>query len=284
MIKMSVKDTLINKIKAIPNFDIYHNEIKEIEFKCNCKIDYNNCKFYHKKNCKGILLKGKMNKKEIIVCSLCRSLNFYENYIWMCPICENRTGFNIKNKINLIEKGKNLNNIIEKKHNRDKSVIYNSEQKNYECCEGENIEVAEKKVCKKINVEYGDRKKNNYIIHKIPKPKRRNVSLIDIFLTENKENNMNQANIKMYQNNIVNNNNKQIIINNTLAFKENIKLNICDILCYAKNSKKRKDIELFRLGNSFYKKNMDIVHVFTLLTITEKVLIKDNEKIMIYCT
>ena len=208
MIKMSVKDTLINKIKAIPNFDIYHNEIKEIEFKCNCKIDYNNCKFYHKKNCKGILLKGKMNKKEIIVCSLCRSLNFYENYIWMCPICENRTGFNIKNKINLIEKGKNLNNIIEKKHNRDKSVIYNSEQKNYECCEGENIEVAEKKVCKKINVEYGDRKKNNYIIHKIPKPKRRNVSLIDIFLTENKENNMNQANIKMYQNNIVNNNNK----------------------------------------------------------------------------
>jgi hypothetical protein len=86
------------------------------------------------------------------------------------------------------------------------------------------------------------------------------------------------------KNSIVNNNNKQIIINNTLAFKENIKLNICDILCFAKNSKKRKYIELFRLGNSFYKKNMDIVHVFNLLTITEKVLIKDNEKIMIYCT
>ena len=86
------------------------------------------------------------------------------------------------------------------------------------------------------------------------------------------------------KNSIINNNDKQIKINNTLAFKENIKLNICDVLCSAKNSKKRKDIELFRLGNSFYKKNMDIVHFFNLLTITEKVLIKDNEKIMIYCT
>ena len=86
------------------------------------------------------------------------------------------------------------------------------------------------------------------------------------------------------KNSINNNNNKRLENSNTLAFKENIKLNICDIFCSAKNSKKRKDIELFRLGNSFYRKNMDIVHVFTLLTITEKVLIKDNEKIMIYCT
>ena len=71
---------------------------------------------------------------------------------------------------------------------------------------------------------------------------------------------------------------------NTTIFKEDIKLNLFDILCYTKNSKKKKDIELFKLGNSFYRKRMDIVHVFTLLIITEKVLIKNNEKIMIYCS
>jgi hypothetical protein len=63
----------------------------------------------------------------------------------------------------------------------------------------------------------------------------------------------------------------------TILFKEHIKLNLFEILCYTKKSKKLKDIELFKLGNSFYKKRMDIVHVFTLLIITEKVLIKNNE-------
>ena len=63
----------------------------------------------------------------------------------------------------------------------------------------------------------------------------------------------------------------------TILFKEHIKLNLFEILCYTKKSKKLKDIELFKLVNSFYKKRMDIVHVFTLLIITEKVLIKNNE-------
>ena len=130
MIKMAVKDTLINKIKAIPNFDNNYNEIKEIEFKCNCKIDYNNCKFYHKKNCKGILLKGRMNKKDIIVCSLCRSLNFYDNYIWMCPICEQRTGINISDKNNKNRISRNNDNISKSKSKDGKnSMIYNSAEK-----------------------------------------------------------------------------------------------------------------------------------------------------------
>ena len=106
MIKMSVKDSLINQIKAIPNND-------DIEFKCYCKIDFQKCKFYHKKNCKGILLKGKMNKKEIIVCSFCHSLNYFDNYVWMCPICENRTGINNKSKFKLLKE--NNDNIMKMK-------------------------------------------------------------------------------------------------------------------------------------------------------------------------
>ena len=62
-------------------------------------------------------------------------------------------------------------------------------------------------------------------------------------------------------------------------FKEKLKLNLFEIICNTKNSKKNKDVEVFKLGNSFYRKRMDIVHVFTLLIITEKVLIKNKEKI-----
>ena len=42
--------------------------------------------------------------------------------------------------------------------------------------------------------------------------------------------------------------------------------------------KKKLDIELFKLGDSFYRKRMDIVHVFTLLLITEKVLITNDDR------
>ena len=51
--------------------------------------------------------------------------------------------------------------------------------------------------------------------------------------------------------------------NNFLVFKEDIKLNLLDILCYSKNSHKKKDIELYKLGDSFYRKRMDIVFVFS---------------------
>ena len=67
--------------------------------------------------------------------------------------------------------------------------------------------------------------------------------------------------------------------NKTTMFKEKLKLNLFEIICNTKNSKKNKDVEVFKLGNSFYRKRMDIVHVFTLLIITEKVLIKNKEKI-----
>ena len=65
--------------------------------------------------------------------------------------------------------------------------------------------------------------------------------------------------------------------NTEVAFTENLKLNLFDILFNTKRSKK-KGIELFKLGETFYKKRMDIVYIFTLIIITEKVLIKNNIK------
>ena len=65
-------------------------------------------------------------------------------------------------------------------------------------------------------------------------------------------------------------------INNQISFKDNININIFDYFCQPKSSIKKKHMQLFRLGNSFYRKRMDIIHVFTLLLITEKVLLKTN--------
>ena len=59
-----------------------------------------------------------------------------------------------------------------------------------------------------------------------------------------------------------------------MNFNDNINLTIFDIFCTRKNSKKYKSIKLYNKGNSFYRKQMDIVHVFTLLSIIEEIISK----------
>ena len=56
---------------------------------------------------------------------------------------------------------------------------------------------------------------------------------------------------------------------------ENINLNILDYFCVRKNSKRYKYIKLFNKWYRFYKKKMDIIHFFSLITIIEEYLIKD---------
>ena len=120
IIKMAVKDALINKIKAIPN-----ENNNNIDFKCGCKFNYKDYTYYHKLNCRGQMLKGKMNLKEILVCSLCQSLNFYDNYVWICPICDSRSGININEKNNKIKRNRNNS----KSKDFKKNMIYDSSEK-----------------------------------------------------------------------------------------------------------------------------------------------------------
>ena len=101
IMKMSVKTTLFNQIEAKPEFVKCCN-IKENEIK-----DY---KFYHKKECLGILFLGKLNGKKIVVCSKCHMLNYYDNHYWMCPICKKRFNLKSKNEIKNIS-SKNLNEL-----------------------------------------------------------------------------------------------------------------------------------------------------------------------------
>ena len=67
-----------------------------------------------------------------------------------------------------------------------------------------------------------------------------------------------------------------------LDFKDNISINLFDYICRRKNHKIKQSIELYNLGIGFYRKIMDIIHVFVLLLITEKVLFKNNKQQIYY--
>ena len=49
-----------------------------------------------------------------------------------------------------------------------------------------------------------------------------------------------------------------------------INLNIFDYYCLKKNARRKKDIEMLRIGLSLYKKRMDIINAFTFFILTEK--------------
>ena len=67
--------------------------------------------------------------------------------------------------------------------------------------------------------------------------------------------------------------------NNILKeYNAQIHFNIFDYyLCCHKCIKRKKDIELFKLGLSLYKKRMDIINVFTLLLFSEKNCLQAEE-------
>ena len=59
---------------------------------------------------------------------------------------------------------------------------------------------------------------------------------------------------------------------NTKDYNENTNFNIIDYICMRKNSQKKKYIKLYNKANLFYKKKIDIVRVFTLLSIIEDII------------
>ena len=62
---------------------------------CCCLIKRNN-KYTHNKNCEGELYKGSLNNKLIVVCSKCHAVNYYEKFIWTCPLCNLKFYYNGK--------------------------------------------------------------------------------------------------------------------------------------------------------------------------------------------
>ena len=72
----AIKFALIKQIKTAPK-----------KLPCGCTKDLSNLTFYHKEECKGVLLKGILMDKGIIVCSKCHAINFEEKFTWICPLC-----------------------------------------------------------------------------------------------------------------------------------------------------------------------------------------------------
>ena len=56
--------------------------------------------------------------------------------------------------------------------------------------------------------------------------------------------------------------------------KNNINISLFDYYCLGKICKKSKPTELFEIGVALYRKRMDIVNVFTILLLTEKIILK----------
>ena len=57
-------------------------------------------------------------------------------------------------------------------------------------------------------------------------------------------------------------------------FHDHIKFNLFDYLCHRKDPNKKKHLDSFNLGISFYKRKMDLIHFFTVNLITERVLLR----------
>lgn len=77
-IKKVIRETLLQKHRAHPN-----------RMPC-CKLNVFFTKFYHKKQCQGVLYEGEINDKIIIVCDKCHGINYFERFIWTCPKCQKK--------------------------------------------------------------------------------------------------------------------------------------------------------------------------------------------------
>ena len=102
VLKQELYYIILNRNKAKPT-----NIIRCL----NCKKKLNNLTFFHSEECKGELFRGKLFNKDIIVCSKCLYANYFQEFIWTCPLCKKEL-LNNKEYINIEKKNIPENNSI----------------------------------------------------------------------------------------------------------------------------------------------------------------------------
>ena len=100
ILKISVKDALIKKDLAFPNY-----------MACKCDINIKNTQFFHKSSCNGILYFGNINEQKIVICAKCDSISIYEEFIWTCPKCLKRFKIDKKQNNDNCQNNDKANNI-----------------------------------------------------------------------------------------------------------------------------------------------------------------------------
>ena len=96
---------------------------------------------------------------------------------------------------------------------------------------------------------------------------------INIYSLKTKLHNKNSDNIRSKLNVEIRNKDKE-----KLSIRENhedINLNFLDYFCVGKSSKKYKNIQLYNRANRFYRKKMDLIHIFSLLSFIEEYFKKE---------
>ena len=81
ILKIALKETIYNGIEAKPDFVPCCNLTKE---------QIQSYKFYHKNECNGLILRGELDYKKIVVCVKCHMLNYFQLHNWLCPVCKKR--------------------------------------------------------------------------------------------------------------------------------------------------------------------------------------------------
>ena len=193
LIKRLIKKILLFKEKAYPN-----------EIPC-CKVESKKLIFFHKEDCKGELYKGMLYNHKIIVCSKCHAMNFFDKFIWTCPLCYKKfksykSAFNsifkkkeyivINNTSNSLSPGKNIK--IKEKFmspiNFGKSVGFTSVNSYYSKNNDENTPVkSNRNNSNKMNKSYDTNKIVSLMYKSYPKRQGRRY-LYDILQHRNNSN------------------------------------------------------------------------------------------------
>ena len=153
---------------------------------------------------------------------------------------------------------KNESNNVSRNSLMDQNEVHSS-------CQANNINV--KKQNSFLNLNLKENEKNAYSNKKSSVYRQKNnkkFSNIHVSVSNNYKYSMNDLCPKLID---LNRKNYEKMIND---YTDSIRFNTFDYYCCKKCSRRYKDIELFKLGLSLYKKRMDIKNVFTLLLYTEK--------------
>ena len=77
-----------------------------------CGIDVKKCQFLHKKECKGIMFLGTLDKLDIVVCSKCLFMCPKDYFQWYCPNCKetffDRTKINTNPRLEMVYPQRNI--------------------------------------------------------------------------------------------------------------------------------------------------------------------------------